>query len=383
MRKLLYALAFALALPLQTVFAGPPQVVNVHEYAACNGTTTPSSGGGVSSPDDTAGIQWAIDHWLWWGSRPGFTPTNAVLDFGSGNCLISSSLRFYHDGWAPASVHGIVRGDGPEAMTIRSSCCFRAFNFKQFQHGEISGIKFSGGPAPTVDNNHAGIVLGNYGSSLGSFGNKLENLSFEHFGAALVLGDQDNAASAADTTFINIGASQNNIGVYAVTYNTLDLRFVNLMLTENNVGVYTDTAYGMEFSGASTNNGTTFYLQTCCEFHIHDWREEMSSKSHYFVQYGGPTETRLTMDSVQVIDTLGRQMGNVVSYFPGSNAAVSIRGSFLNGNVTANKSVHIESSAIASASPYAGTPTSVFIQGVCHARISDSLCIGDFPYEAR
>jgi hypothetical protein len=360
---LLVALGLLISGPLSVrAVAGP--VIYVHDYVTPN-----------DQVDDYTGIQNAINAWI--ASQRAGGP--ATLDFGAGNYLVcSGTLKFERTDGGP--IFGTVRGDGPEATIIRSCPGQRAAQVRGFKYGQFGGIKFSGGPAKDNDLNHAGLVIGDPGLVNGA---RFHNLTFEHYGVGLGVGDWVTAGAAAELKFDNIGASQNDIGVMAASFNTLDNVFSQLNLSENDIGFYSDTAYGFQFlGGAGTNNGTTFVIKTCCEWLIDGWREEYGAKTSTWIQYGSPAaDTHLIVRGSNTVDTLNphrRFTDAIQAITPGSS--VIVEGSLLNGAVSGKKITILNSAFTAgpAVSQRIANPIQAVLQS-CWADLNSGQCTGDIP----
>jgi len=355
---ILVCLLVLFSLSVAPANSAPVPAVYVRDYATCNGG------------DDTAGIQLAIDTFIN-GQRSGGPGT---LDFGSCNYLVSSTLRFERADGGPW--FGTVRGDGPEATTIRSYPGMRAAEVRGMKYGEFGGIKFSGGPDKSSDLNHAGLVIGDPGLVNGV---RFHNLTFEHFGLGLGVGDINTGGAAAELTFENIGASQNHIGVLAAGFNTLDNTFLDLNLAENDIGFYSDTAYTFQFLGGSgNNNGTTFHLAACCEWVIDGWREEYGANTQYWIQYGSPAaDNHLTVRGSNTVDTLNPHRAFVESIHAlTSDATLDLSSSLLNGAVSGKK-VRITNTTFTNGAAVVGSPAKLSIFGSCLGDINNGQCTTD------
>ena len=349
------------AAPVDVVSA-PNNVVKVRDYAVGNGTT-----------DDTAAVQAAIDQWL----SNQQVDTGGVLDFGSGHYLVHP-LYMIRPGNAP--IYGEVRGDGPELAVINSFPGEHALTIQNYIKGTFGGLKFSGGPAGDSDPNHVGLTIGNASPGLGTEGVDFHNLSFEHYGVGLSVGDPRTSGSAAENAFRNIGASQNHIGVLLVTFNTLDNVFTQLNLAENDYGVYSTDAYGNQFlNGAGSNNNTTFYLSTPGQETIVGWREEYGSRTQYWVQYGGAAApTLLTVIGSNTVDTLNphRALPESIHAITAASQAL-ILSSMLDGGVSGKK-VTIVSSSFTNGNAIV-RPQWIGEINSCIADINNGQCSADIP----
>lgn len=261
--SLLLAVAMLAIAPATAAIVSPSSVVYLHDYLSPPNDLN-------CSTDVSPKIQTAINAWL----SMQHERRGATLDLGSG-CYRTSAPVVLGDPAGPGHfIFGDVHGDGPDLTVFRSSA-MRGMTINEAKNMRIGGFSIAG-PAPYNGSDNGldgGLVIGRAAADLGSNGNTFHNIGVSNYPTCVMVGDSRTAGSAANNTFESMDAAHCSIGFHLVTWNTLNNVFDNTGCNTTNYCVWSTTAYGMTWrNGGGTNNGTVFYLATCCQFSVQNWR---------------------------------------------------------------------------------------------------------------